>query len=588
MIILIEILLLPILLFLPGYVILSGDTRLDDAERVALSLGVSVFIFGLVSLVIHSFGGLLTIYNVIIPVFLILAIFCIICRPELKIPYIGRWLLVIFILSFMLKVFLIPLNEFPESGDTYVHYLSAKSFLTDNWFTSNLINNFWTPYHSFPFPENYRPPLYNFILGVSMVFFGVKLTTAQLTTTLFGAFLIFPAYLIAKKLFNEKIAVLSALFIAINPFLITMSIEVQPRVMPIYFVLLTFYFVLKGRDYWLYFTTSAAFAYLTHYTAIWFLIPIGIYFIIQNRNFPRTKEVYYSAILFFLILLPWLLRNYLLFGNPIYSTAGYVPIMYHWEVYGSLTPPTLDSYVAHFGGGIIAWMKIIGIRLINIITSYVPPPHKAIEYGIVWVLSYPLIGIVSPIVLLFGILYLLTLLKNKEFINPIVLTIIFASITAPLIPGYPRSNGVSSDSLTPMIPLFTILAIAWVCNHKYNNYVLLFLFLTVIIQNGIIFTDRYLHEFNNEIVEWVKDNTSENSIIMSLEAHRFVFYTDRYGIVTPLANKDDIYRTISNYSVDYFIVSPADIRFRDIDLEELNKKYGLLYNEGGYYIFKTS
>ena len=580
-IMLLEGLLLAGLFLAVGYVLLFVDLRLSGAERLCYSFALSTLVFG-VSLMPH-YGRPVNASVLYFPLMVSLAAF-LVFRKRLDFK-VGWKILLIFLLSLLIKLALLPMALQPLSPDSVAHYLSSESFLSENWYTTPVLGNFWSPFEKFPVPVDYRPPLFNALVALSFALLGLGYPSAQLVSCIFGAAIIFPTYLIARELFGERAGLSSAVLIALNPFFVGRSLEAEPRTMIVYLLLTTFYFVLKGRSYWQYFALGAGLSYLTHPSSTWFLLAFALVYAVRDRSFFRRKETLFALVVFFVIISPWLVRNQLFFGSPLYSTIRYLPLMYGTEVYNSLTPPTLESYLSHYGSGLVAWAYVVGIRAVNVITSYFPPPHKVLDYGLAWFLEYPLFGTVSPLVFAAGFLMLLRLLRRGESTLPVV--IVFTSLTAPLVVGFPSSNSVSVSSLSPLIPLYTILAAAWISERKKANALLFILLISVVLHGVFVLSSRPSAVIDAGVMDWIRENTRRDSLIMSVDANWISYFTGRNSIVTPFEPRDRIAGTAKKYGVNYIVVGGADLKLRDLDLEWLGQRYRQVYSSGGYYVFQV-
>ncbi len=127
-----------------------------------------------------------------------------------------------------------------------------------------------------------HPPLYAFINKGWSLLFGVSDFTLRLLPLVFGVFTVFLIYITVKKLFTKEIGAIAAFLAAINPFLITYSIEARSYTFFGFVILLAVYFLIT-RKYWLFtFTVIAALA--THYMTFAFLPPLMGYYAFSNRK----------------------------------------------------------------------------------------------------------------------------------------------------------------------------------------------------------------------------------------------------------------------------------------------------------------
>ncbi len=186
-------------------------------------------------------------------------------------------------------------------------------------------------------PDNYRPPVYPLFLALIYLIFN------SFTPAIFIGAAIFAlsapiVYLIGKEIFHEKIAFVSALIFAVEPWAIFQAgfVVAEQIFMPIF--LLSVYFFCrylsvqggsvsggKSRRNYLY---SAVFlqglAALTRPISIFFILIFLIFiFIIELKSSLRQliKTMALVLAIFILVLSPWLIRNKIILNTWQFSTA---------------------------------------------------------------------------------------------------------------------------------------------------------------------------------------------------------------------------------------------------------------------------
>jgi len=93
-----------------------------------------------------------------------------------------------------------------------------------------------------------HPPLLHFLIHFSTKIFGFSAFSVRLPSALAGIGTIYFSYLIFKKLFNEKIGLISAFLVSISTLLIYASQEARFYSLLTFLFLGAFYFVLKIRE----------------------------------------------------------------------------------------------------------------------------------------------------------------------------------------------------------------------------------------------------------------------------------------------------------------------------------------------------
>jgi 4-amino-4-deoxy-L-arabinose transferase-like glycosyltransferase len=91
-----------------------------------------------------------------------------------------------------------------------------------------------------------------------------------------------------------------------------------------FFVLLAFLSFLKGYEdksntHKVLFGLFLGLALLARYTVLWILPVFLIYFLIRDKNlkFLKDKHLWYSVLVFLLVLTPWLIYGFFSYGNPL-------------------------------------------------------------------------------------------------------------------------------------------------------------------------------------------------------------------------------------------------------------------------------
>ncbi len=200
-------------------------------------------------------------------------------------------------------------------------------------------------------PELFKPPLYPAVLAANFKFFnlvgidlfpvskdfqGIRIYPAEQWVIvplnhIFTAFSGLMLYLLGRKLFSPKIGTLSVLTYFISEIVWTDSIRGTGLPFLVFFVLGATYFALlsmihrrERRPLWnwmLYFLISILFsaaAFLTHYAAIAVIPGLALFIWMMGSRTQRGGHLaFFYVSLVFLIVSPWLLRNYQLSGSPL-------------------------------------------------------------------------------------------------------------------------------------------------------------------------------------------------------------------------------------------------------------------------------
>lgn len=236
-----------------------------------------------------------------------------------------KWIYIVLAVALALRVYYIVATAFPPlEGDAFGYDKMARQFLD-----TGVLGYLKTTPNAFVMP--------GFPLLLSLVYFvfGTNLIWFQLLQVVFSVITIFVVYKISQKFMKESYCLLCAAIMAIYPSFIYANGLLLTEVS---FTLLTalffwtlllgiesgrkFHFVLSG--------VCLGLSVMFRPTLATLIIPMIVYFIMQ---IPSRKRIY-QAILYvglssFVIVLPWWIRNFLLYGEFIlFTTSGGNPLLY--------------------------------------------------------------------------------------------------------------------------------------------------------------------------------------------------------------------------------------------------------------------
>src|SRR3989344_923483 len=181
-------------------------------------------------------------------------------------------------------------------------------------------------------PNSFRTPGYPFFLLLNKILFGNYLS-ALITQSLLVVVSAYILFLLAESLGNKRIGEIGAAIFLFMPFSVLVSLQFLTQTLFTFILMLAVWFwflFLKKRRNKYFFLASfllpilalirpiAIFIYLP------FLMSLFIHFWL-NKPVIKKKIVFYSLFLvlvFFLVLSPWMIRNYVLFGEYSLSSIG--------------------------------------------------------------------------------------------------------------------------------------------------------------------------------------------------------------------------------------------------------------------------
>jgi uncharacterized membrane protein len=184
----------------------------------------------------------------------------------------------------------------------------------------------------------------------------------------FGVLTIYAGYLFVKQAFkNQRLAIMAALFIAINPFQIQYALEARMYTLGTFLALISCYFLVKALEtnktiVWIFYALSVAAAFYTHYYLFFTIAAQGLYFIYyiwkQKKWMLKGLGAY---ILAFLIYLPWVPT--LLVQVKRVQAAFWIPEPDRWSI-----PGTIWKMV--FGGEGINHPTLVIASIVTLILVY--------------------------------------------------------------------------------------------------------------------------------------------------------------------------------------------------------------------------
>lgn len=183
---------------------------------------------------------------------------------------------------------------------------------------------------SFPWSEIFQqgmslqepnPPLYHLALSLWMRVFGSGVAAVRLLPAFLGTLYLPALYLLGKRLFSARLALMATLLAALNPFLVWYSQEVRMYAMVAALSVWSLYCFVRAletdrRSWWLAYVCLTVASLYTHLYAV-FLLPAELLFLFL---YPRRhrKSWLQGAVSWGLSLLcfsPWLLRAWQLSGT---------------------------------------------------------------------------------------------------------------------------------------------------------------------------------------------------------------------------------------------------------------------------------
>lgn len=401
-------------------------------------------------------------------------------------------LIALFIIAFIIRgifVFSTPLKIWDETV-----YANLGYDLSKNPFDYSVRNNGWSDFipsggdDFYAWPKmGFRAPLLPYLLSL---FYSLNLDFLVSFFVVFvGALSVCLVYILGKKMFNEKIALYSAIFFVLIPLHIIYSAKILTDVLFTFFVLLTFFSFWEGyennkKKYKVLFGLFLAIALLSRYTALWIMPVFLFYFLIRDKSlkFLKDKYLWYAALVFLLALIPWFIYGVSEYNNPIGAFIHGAKAAAYW-------------------GGIQSW-------------------HFFFDY---WWKMFSIIGIVF----VFGVLYAL---YKKEFMKKeIYLILIWFAFFLGMAIYMPHKEDRFVLAIVPAICLISGFFVDRI--KKYKKVVLIGIIIISLFSLYFQFSTIYKNSYTGTNICFLEANKflekNEGALIITDESSIVYYYTKK-------------------------------------------------------------
>jgi hypothetical protein len=221
-----------------------------------------------------------------------------------------KWVILIIFLATILRVWIVP-KITPQVADEMVHGPHAMGVIGSG--ALNMQN---------------QCPVWFYLTDIAYKIFGINSFGMRFLSIFFGILMIPLIYLLAKKFFNTKIALLASFFWAISAYVIRYSLGEMDIAMA-FFVLLAIYFFfdsfIKKEIISYYVFIFMAIAVLTKPISLMFIPGFAIVFFIflykkqssERKEFLKknSKKIFIGSLIFLIFMSPVLVYNYLLYNE---------------------------------------------------------------------------------------------------------------------------------------------------------------------------------------------------------------------------------------------------------------------------------
>jgi 4-amino-4-deoxy-L-arabinose transferase-like glycosyltransferase len=191
-------------------------------------------------------------------------------------------------------------------------------------------HGFSSPYEGNTGPSAWEPPLYPFLIGGVFKLFGIYTYASAWVllgiNSLLASLTTIPIFWIAHRTFGERVAIWSAYGWALNPYVWYWSIHwIWDTTFTPLLLACIFFLALELQEWpgwrgWVLFGALYGVGALANPTMLAFLPFCGLWIWRERyrRGMPSLRGVVLSSAAFFLLLSPWLIRNYEAFGRFVF------------------------------------------------------------------------------------------------------------------------------------------------------------------------------------------------------------------------------------------------------------------------------
>ena len=466
-----------------------------------------------------------------------------------------------YITLFIVTVIFLKINSnftFIGRGD-YANYATvARNLVAGKGFTVDFIAQYFIPYESVHHPEDMWPILQPVWMAASFLIFGISQFSARLPNVIFLALLSLASYLIAKKLFNKKVAFWAGILTLLNTNLILYSTELITS--DVAFALLSLIIFYLGslliielkngganhKKFFL-FGILNGLAVLQKPLAIIYLPLYLVIFAIVARKKIRLifKPVVFSLIGALIFTAPFFIRNLRLFGTfllPVENYLSYLIKYTPYEAIFSIYYNNLPSFKTVFDGGFINFLKI---------------NFTYFRFGIdTFVYKDLLIPYTVIVLSLLGIGILKTKEQKSLFFPPIIFFLIFSAVMT----FYWHYESRYYASFIPLANMLAVYALFFFLEKITNSskviIVVILALITFLPSVKAIYLGLQPKPIDPSLkaYEWIRDNTPKESVIYGLGPWELHYHSERAALMIPYNGFGDILYMAKKHQVNYLVL----------------------------------
>lgn len=360
----------------------------------------------------------------------------------------------------------------------------------------------------------WAPPFFHFIVAAVYSFFNIfsynlANEAIKFISPSFGILTLVFSFLTIKKLFNPRIAFYSTLFLAFLPLFIDYSTFGYIESTVTFFIVLSVYFLASGRIFLS--SIAAGISIITKYNGI-FIMPVLLYYTYKTRkNSIKVpwRDMLIVAFVPALIAMPWLIRNWVVLGNPVWPFVNFI--------FGGLETASYN-YFKDFGD--IFTLKLVKFVYLGFFGVPEGNPAKLMFFDI------PYLRLMLAVWFIGTLTFTLPLIAGFFAKKPDAKRILYAWIGSFLILFVLYAGNVNFSVSRIVLPAVPALAVVWAFGFsrilktaRFRKFAIISF---VLIASGFVLAEfvkislassqwaSYDKDF-----EWIKANTNKNDMVLA-------------------------------------------------------------------------
>ncbi|MCJ7821857.1 MAG: glycosyltransferase family 39 protein, partial [Armatimonadetes bacterium] len=170
-------------------------------------------------------------------------------------------------------------------------------------------------------PDIYNAPLYPLVLAVAFNVLGANDRAVGSVSLLFGMLTALFAYFVGARLVDQRAGALSAVLVSLSAGFLYAGVSGLNITLLAFLITLGFYLILRHSGSLRWSIACGAvwgLTCLTEYTAVGLIVPAIVLVVLAQREL-RLKHAGAFAVGLVVILLPWMVRNWIVIGGPLTS-----------------------------------------------------------------------------------------------------------------------------------------------------------------------------------------------------------------------------------------------------------------------------